>query len=183
MDNLERVIEGCRCGDEAMQRELYRMYSPRFYALCRRYTSDDELAREALVEGFLEVFNSVNNFRSEGSFEGWMQTIFIRKAVRVFGRERRRQNVEVGIEEREFVFTPRDIGTQIDIREALVAALRSLSEKERKVFNLVAIEQYTLVETAEILSLPESTVKTQYYRAQRIMKKKLTKKLGKNYIN
>ena len=84
MDNLERVIEGCKNGDAKMQRELYQRYSPRFYALCRRYSNDDEMANSALVDGFLTVFQSIGSYRGEGSFEGWMHKIFLRKIVHVY---------------------------------------------------------------------------------------------------
>ena len=182
METLESVIEGCKNGDEAMQAELYRLYSPRFYLLCRRYSPDDETAREILIDGFLSIFNDVRNYRGEGSFEGWMQTIFLRKSIKAFHSHQRRQSLFVPPDKEDFPYHPVDVGKQIDIREALVQALRTLSEKEQSVFNLVAVEEYTLADAAEMLALPESTVKSQYYRAQQKLKKKLLKHLGRNYL-
>lgn len=182
METLESVIEGCKVGDEAMQAELYRRYSPRFYLLCRRYAPDDDVAQQILVDSFLTIFAEVSHYRGEGAFEGWMQTIVVRQAIRSYKKNQRRWALFEDAEKEDFPYHQPDVGMQMDIREALVRALRLLSEKERRVFNLVAMEEYTLADAAELLKLPESTVKTQYYRAQRILKKRLMKHLGRHYL-
>lgn len=182
MMNLETVIEGCRKGDTAMQKELYEQYSPRFFALCRRYASDDETAREALIEGFITVFKGIENYRGTGSFEGWMHSIFIRTAVRLYRDEKRRHRYfEYGEELGANGGNP-NIDNQIDLRDALVESLQCLPRDERAVFNLVAVEEYTLADAAESLSIPESTAKSRYYRAVEKMRKMLEKRLGREYL-
>lgn len=182
MDTLEKVIEGCQNADEAMQAELYKRYSPRFYALARRYAPDDETAREILTDGFLAIFNDIENYRGDGSFEGWMQTIFIRKAIKAYNVSIRHRRMQLNPDKEDFPYTPDDVGRQIDIREALIKALQFLSDKERRVFNLVAVEEYTMTDAAELLGLPESTVKSQYYRAQETLKRKIMRILGRDYL-
>jgi RNA polymerase sigma-70 factor (ECF subfamily) len=182
MISLETVIEGCKQGNRAMQKELYDRYSSRFYALCRRYTNDTESANEILTDGFIDVFSEIGNYRNEGSFEGWMQTIFLRKAIRFYHANHRRQQTFKQLDSTEYDGGYADIATQIDIREALLVALRNLSNEERMVFNLVAVEDCSLKEAGKMMNIPVSTVKSRYYRALQTVRERLTKQLGENFI-
>ena len=165
-----------------MQKELYEMYSPRFYALCRRYTSDEESANEILADGFIAVFSEIGKYRSEGSFEGWMQTIFLRKAIKFFRDDHRRQQTFKELDSTEFDGEYADIAVQIDIRDAMVAALQRLPDEERVAFNLVAVEDYSLAEASEEIGIPISTVKSRYYRALQTVRVFLTKRLGEDFV-
>ena len=180
--NLDTVIEGCKEGNRAMQKRLYEEYSPRYYALCRRYSADDEEAREILTEGFISVFEDIKMYRYEGSFEGWMQTIFMRKAVKMFRDKKRRQRYFEAIDDIDYEDERVDIVEQIDVRDALVAALQRLPKDERVVFNLVAVEEFTLPEAAEELEISVSTVKTRYYKALQTVQTILKRRLGKEFL-
>lgn len=181
MINLESIIEGCRTGNKAMQKELYERYSGRFYALSRRYSDDEETARDILVEGFLKVFENIDKYSGSGSFEGWMSTIFLRTAIMFHRKKMLRKRFIVPLENDNYV-RQANIIEQIDIRDALIAALRELGKRERTVFNLVAIEGYSLSEVGKEMGMPEASAKTLYYRARQTLQKLLTKSLGHTYI-
>lgn len=181
MIQIEDIIEGCRNGDKAMQKELYERYNRRFYAFCRRYASDDESAREILVDGFITIYKNIDNYKGDGSFEGWMCTIFLRTAVAYYRDIVRRRDTikplgDVECEQRC------DIAQEIDIRDALIEALRKLSKRERAVFNLVAVDGYTMKEVGDELGITESTAKSHYYNAVESLRRILTKRLGTNYL-
>ncbi len=180
---ISALIEGCRNGDPAVQRKLYELYSPRFYSLCRRYSVDDNDAEDILVEGFMKVFQKIENYRGEGSFEGWMHTIFVRQIVHQFHNKKRHSTEHIE-DERESLLadTGKDLDLQIDVRDAMVKALRRLPEQQRVVFNLVAVEEYTLLDAANYLDIPESTAKSQFYKARESIKKYLRLFLGKRYM-
>ena len=181
MISLESVIEGCRNGDAAMQEELYRRYSPRYYALCRRYVPDDYLANEALVEGFLSVFKDIKGYRGDGSFEGWMTTVFVRTAYHLIKRDSRHTPLDDDHPDDD-IGENRSIEHQIDIRDALTSALRKLTDGQRMIVNMIAIEGYTFVEASKMLEEPQSTTKSHYYKALELLKKDLNRKLGKHYL-
>lgn len=180
--NLDTVIEGCRQGSRAMQKRLYETYSPRFYALCRRYSADDEEAREILTEGFITVFEDIGLYRGEGSFEGWMQTIFLRKAVSLYRDKKRRGRYFEPLEDSDYEGKYADLAEQIDVRDAMIEVLQKLPKSERAVFNMVAVEEYTFEEAGEELGVSASTVKSRYYRALQTTRRLLTKRLGKEFL-
>lgn len=182
MTALEDIIVGCKNGDPAMQKELYDRFSPRFYALCCRYAPDEYVAREMLVDGFTTILSEIGNYRGDGVFEGWMRVIMFRTIVADYRRNRRHRKA-VPIEEvNDAVASTREPDGNIDIREALPKALQCLNEKERKAFNMVAIDEYTFREAAELTGMPESTVKSQYYNAREKLKKKIVKIMGRDYF-
>ncbi len=181
MINLDSIIEGCRTGDKAMQKELYERYSGRFYALGLRYSDDEETARDILAEGFIKVFENIGKYNGSGSFEGWMTTIFLRTAIKFHRKKMLRKRLIVPLENDEYA-SRNTIVEQIDIRDALIAALRGLDKRERTVFNLVAIEGYSLSEAGEEMGMPEASAKTLYYRARQMLQKQLNQSLGRTYI-
>jgi len=181
MTDLDRIIEGCKKGDASMQSELYKQYSPRFYALCRRYVVDEDMANDALVEGFITVFQTIDKYSARGSFEGWMHTIFVRSAIHLLRKKMQQNERELSDELAADQGYSVDLDKQIDIRTALEQAMRLLTDKQRVIVNLIAIDDHTFVQVANELQLPESTVKWQYYQAMEIVKCKMKRRLKGTY--
>ncbi|MBQ1409593.1 MAG: RNA polymerase sigma factor [Bacteroidales bacterium] len=173
---MESIIEGCRKGDGVMQKALYDRFSGKFYVLCCRYMSNNALAQEVLSDGFLRVFEQIGNYRGEGSFEGWMRTIFVRCAMKKYRQEQYRQEVCTD-DDVELPGTNGNYDTQMDLRDALMAAMHRLPDIERQAFNLVAVEGYKLEEAADLIEENISTLKSRYYKALQKMRSMM-----KNYL-
>ena len=165
-----------------MQKELYDRYSPQFYAMCLRYASDEEMAKEILTEGFLSVFSGINDYRGEGPFEGWMRIIFLRHAVRVYRRDRKHVQMLGNSADMNAEHSTLPIDLRMDIREAITLAMKQLPDLQRQVFNLVAIEGYSFSEVKELLQLPQHNVKYAYYTAQKNLRTLLKNHLGQHYL-
>ena len=70
-----------------MQQELYNRFAPKMYGVCLRYASNTEEAEDILQEGFIKIFNKINSYRGEGSFEGWVRRIFVNTAIEQFRKK------------------------------------------------------------------------------------------------
>lgn len=66
-----------------------------------------------------------------------------------------------------------DHGQRMDVRNAFIHALRSLTAEQRMLFNLIAIEEYPITEVAKMHEVPVSTLKSRYYQARDLMRKKM----------
>lgn len=172
-DTIARVIRG----DRNAQHELYHLYSAKMFGVCLRYTSDAEIARDVLHDGFIKVFTSIRSFRNEGSFEGWVRRIMVNTALEHLRRSRNNFTVDIeqarGIESKGATTTP-----DYDI---MLKTVMELPQQYRTVFNLYAIEEYSHAEIAAMLGITESTSKSNYSRARAILRKKLEKILEINY--
>jgi RNA polymerase sigma factor (sigma-70 family) len=172
------LINGCIAGNRQMQELLYRLYAPKMYAVCLRYSTNAEDAQDLLQEGFIKVYRNIDRFRGDGSFEGWIRRIFVNTSIEQF---RKKTNVysisereEENIENREF--TALDTLAEKDI----INLVQELSPGYRTVFNMYVIEGYSHKEIGEMLGINEGTSKSQLARAKGLLQKMVEKYLNIN---
>ena len=170
MDSV--LLEGCRRGDPAAQRELFNRFSPRMFSVCRRYVSNKTDAEEVLIAGFVLVFSKINQFRDEGSFEGWMRRIMVNESL-AFLRKKRSLFLysELGGAEDESDPVLPDAAL---LMEELLDIVASLPDGYRTVFNLYAIEGYSHKEISGLLGIDENTSKSQLSRARQLLRQRLS---------
>lgn len=165
------LIDGCRKRESVSQRRLYDRYSGKMFGLCRRYVKNVMAAEDVLVTAFTKVFNRVEQYKGEGSFEGWIRRIVINEALTYL---RRNQSVylETSLEvaDREPDYAVHDVELHAeDIRRMV----EELPPGYRMVFNLYAVDGYSHKEIADMLHITEGTSKSQLNRARGMLKRML----------
>ncbi|MEM6725596.1 MAG: sigma-70 family RNA polymerase sigma factor [Bacteroidota bacterium] len=171
---LQAIIEGCRKQDSRSQELLFRYFAPRILTTCRRYETPHFGAQDILQETFLTVFNKFHQFDPDkGAIESWMKRIAINTALKVL-RKQKLQFVEIDYhpEAASMSATP-DVEPNIS-EEQILSALKELPEGYRTVFNLFVIDGFSHQEIAELLSISPQTSKSQFFKAKRMMRTKLT---------
>lgn len=160
----EKLIEACRKGDRKSQRELYEKYSPLMYSVCRRYVIELQEAEDILVCGFTKVFNKIDQFKGDGSFEGWIRRIMVNESL-TYLRRNKSMFLEVEIEKAEREPDYQQMHNQLEV-EDLYKLIDQLPTGYKTVFNLYAIEGFSHKEIAEQLGINENTSKSQLSRAR-----------------
>ncbi|MCO6494183.1 MAG: sigma-70 family RNA polymerase sigma factor [Bacteroidetes bacterium] len=158
------LVLKCLQGDAASQKKLFDIYSAKMYAVCLRYASDTELAKDFLQEGFIRVFQKLGQFRFEGSFEGWIRRVFVTTALE-YCRKQVKSVEEIGIEYYENLGYDNKIPENLNMKD-LLKLISSLPTGYRTVFNLFVIEGYSHQEIAKELDISENTSKTQLRKAR-----------------
>ena len=170
----KQLIKGCIGGDRIAQKALYDKYSRKMMGVCLRYVKDMEDARDLMQEGFIKVFTNIRRYTGDGSFEGWVRKIFVNCAL-----ERLRQHDVLrdagDINEMNYMDIPDEAEVSAISSEELISYVRSLPEGFRVVFNMYAVEGYSHKEIGEILHISESTSRSQYMRARRMLQKMILK--------
>lgn len=164
-------IEGCKKGDSTAQRKVFDCYSGKMYAICCRYVKDKMDAEDVLVLAFAKVFDCIHQFKSEGSFEGWVRRIVVNESL-TWLRKRKIMEVETDIEEADLEMDFQFLGDQLE-EEELLKMINELPPGYRAVFNLFAIEGYSHKEIADQLGIKENTSKSQLNRARIHLQKQL----------
>ena len=176
---IDSLLDGCKRGDRKAQESLYKALSSRMMAVCMRYAKDSYEAEDMLQMGFVKVFTKVPEFRSEGSFEGWIRRIMVNTAIETYRKTMRSLTV-VDIDEvydqPQSTFDMSQLETQ-----DLMKLVQQLSAGYRMVFNMYVIEGYSHREIAENLGISEGASKSQLSRARAILKEKLLKIEGSSY--
>lgn len=135
--------------------------------VCYRYVHDDFEAEEIMVEGFVKVFERIDQFKLEGSFEGWIRRIMVNEAL-MYLRSKKRMGWEVGYDDVLYEPSPQQFNTDLEV-EDLLSIIEKLPTGYRTVFNLYAIEGYSHDEIAKTLGITESTSKSQLHRARALL--------------
>lgn len=163
-------IEGCRNGDSRAQEKVYGAYAGRMFAVCFRYLRDRQVAEDVLVMAFTKAFQSIGQYRGEGSFEGWIRRIVVNQALMELRRNRTRfDQVELSVQDSDLC-SWQEHGLELSDLLTLVA---SMPVGYRTVFNLYAVEGYSHQEIAAMLGIDEGTSKSQLSRARNYLKSRI----------
>lgn len=169
----QELLDGCKKNSRSCQNLLYEKFSPKMLGICLRYSSEINTAEDILQEGFIKIFSSIESFRNEGSFEGWMKRIMVRTAI-----EQYRKTIQIHAYN-DLVDDNQDFsdisGVDSLSTRDLLKMIQQLPSGFRNVFNLYAIEGYSHQEISEMLNISEGTSKSQLSRARGILQDKILK--------
>src|SRR5271168_2805682 len=173
LDLDSTLVERCLTGDDAAWEELVRLHTRRVYGFCYRFTGKDSEAQDLTQDVFLRVFRSLGSFRStEGSFSTWLARL-TRNLLIDHYRRTRNERITDSIEEQ----LPRVEETRMTTRsdsavagreasELLQGALAKLSPELRETIILRDLQDLEYREIAQILAIPEGTVKSRLNRGR-----------------
>ena len=170
----KQLIDGCINGNRQAQKALYDKYANRMMAVCLRYMKDTEDARDLLQEGFIRLFINISRYMGEGSFDGWVRKIFVNCALERLRQPDVLRNAD-NIEETGYMDIPDDSEVAQLPASEIMALVSSLPDGFRTVFNLFAIEGYSHKEIGQKLQITESTSRSQYMRARKMLQKMILK--------
>jgi len=175
----EVLIERACEGDRAAFDVLYEIYFPRVYAFVARRIGNRADAEETVQEVFLGAFSGLGSFRREGAFAAWLLGVARRT---VAGRFKKKRHPTVPLDEAAeprtldlLAPTVRREPTPLEHYECgerltrLSAAARDLSAEQRRLFALHHLEHLPIHEIALRLAKSEDAVKSNLYRARRIL--------------
>jgi RNA polymerase sigma-70 factor, ECF subfamily len=174
LDQDTNLVERCVSGDDAAWEELVRQHTRRVYGLCYRFTGSDAEAQDLTQEVFLRIFRSLRSFRStEGSFVTWLARL-TRNLLIDHYRRTRQERVTDSIEEQLPMLEenmaasarPEGLVAGREASEILQAALQRLSPELRETVILRDLQEMEYREIAQVLKVPEGTVKSRLNRGR-----------------
>lgn len=172
----EDLIARCKSGDREAHYKLYKLYSRAMFNVCYRITGRDDDAEDALQEAFISAFRSLDSYRGDAAFGAWLKRIVINKAINLVKKKRHELLPE---DENWDVAEPTEA---TEYKEELTVdrvkmAIAQLPDGYRTVLTLYLLEGYDHQEIAEIMSISESTSKSQLNRAKGKLRELLTGKI------
>lgn len=170
--SLENIIHLCKKNNRAAQKQIYDAYSSVLFSVCLRYANSYEDAQDTFQEGFIIIFNKIDQYNFQGSFEGWMKRIMINLSL-----EKLRKNPLQESENIELYPAICEEDEEIDFDfeyEKILEIIQDLPHQYRQVFNLYVMENFSHQEIASLLNISVGTSKSNLSRARNILKQKLT---------
>lgn len=166
---LKEVIDQCIKNDKTAQERLYKLLSSKLFAVCLKYSRNYEEAQDNLQDGFILLFNKLNQFQYKGSFEGWAKRIFINNILQKYRSPGILEIVTEEFPELEDV----EIENENISMNFLLEIIQQLPDRYRLVFNLYVFDDYSHKEISEMLGITIGTSKSNLARARQILKDKI----------
>ena len=183
MHDERELLARLKAGDRGAFAEMIEQNSPQIYNLALRMMEDPSEAEEILQETFLQAVRHIGNFRGQSKIGTWLYRIATNQALM---RLRRKRPISVplnGSEDDEYPIInlvsdwsnrPESDFLNSEARDEMRDAILALPDRLRVVFVLRDIEGLTTAETAEILDLSISAVKSRLLRARLKLRDKLS---------
>jgi RNA polymerase sigma-70 factor (ECF subfamily) len=170
----ELLLQSIAAGDKCAMRVLFQRHNVRVYRFVLRLVGNTSLAEDIVSEVFLVVWWGASRFRAESQVTTWLLAIARHKAMSAL---RRRAEAQLDDHAAAAIVDPRDDPeTRLDKQdrsEIIQRCLTRLSPSHREIIDLVYYHGKLVREVAEIVGVPEGTVKTRMFHARRHMSKML----------
>lgn len=164
----KKLVKECLKANPQAQRQLYDCYAETMLGICYRYTKSVADAEDILQDGFIKVFNNLQQFRGEGELGGWIRSIMVRTALNYL-KKNKRYSADLSYDDIE-LHPVTDDNPQVSLQaKELADMIRQLPTGYQTIFNLHAIEGYTHVEIGTMLGINEGTSRSQYARGRSLL--------------
>jgi len=165
------LVEASREGDREAFGKLVDAYQKPVFNLALRMLGDREDARDATQETFLRAWESLSSFKPEHRFFSWIYRIAINEALDL--RSRRTRPEPIGAWAVSATQGPEGAMLESETSRIVQSALLELKPDHRTVAVLRHLRRCNYREIADILHIPEKTVKSRLFEARQQLKRAL----------
>ncbi len=174
----ELMLAGSIKNNAVAQEAFYNRFSPKMLGVCYRFAKNREDAEDMLQEGFIKVFSQLQQFRNEGSLEGWIRRIMVHTCINTLKKNKKFTD-SVELIHANTLMVKYDMIPAIMQAKQVIECIRMLPLGYRTVLNLFALEGFSHKEIGDLLEVGESTSRSQYTRAKAMLEEIL---LSKNIV-
>lgn len=165
----EQLVRACMSGQRGSQQRLYEKYKAKMFGICLRYAKSREDAEDMLLDGFMKVFRDLKQFQFKGSLEGWIRKVMVNTALMHL---RKKHRFDFQKTDNELLLNQISIEPSVTQNiqvDAIIQLIQQLPVGYQTIFNLYAVEGFSHKEIGERLDIKESTSRSQYTRARRLL--------------
>ena len=175
-----QIVRRCMDGDSGAWSELVRTHHRRVYGLCYRFTGNPTDAEDLTQDVFLKVYSNLSSFdTARGSLQVWITTLTRNLLVDNFRRTRNQRatgSLDDGWESTEELKpidrltangpSPHESAASKELAKMVQNALARVSVELREAVILRDLQDMDYKEIAQVLSIPEGTVKSRISRGR-----------------
>jgi RNA polymerase sigma-70 factor, ECF subfamily len=186
------VVQRCLDGDSGAWTELVKAHHRRVYSLCYRFTGSSHDAEDLTQDVFLKVYGNLAAFDlARGTFQTWVTTMTRNLLVDHFRRSKQQRatdSMDAGWDDKDDPTiaarlsasgpTQHDRAAQKEIAKMVQEALTRISPELREAVILRDLQDMDYKEIAQVLRIPEGTVKSRISRGRAELARLLDKNKG-----
>jgi RNA polymerase sigma-70 factor, ECF subfamily len=178
--DFAQLVRRCMDGDSAAWAELVRSHHRRVYGLCYRFTGNPTDAEDLTQDVFLKIYSNLASFDvGRGSLQVWIATMTRNLLIDNFRRTRNQRatsSLDEGWESAEDLPlvtrltasgpTPHESAAQKELAKMVQNALAKVTVELREAVILRDLQDMDYKEIAQVLGIPEGTVKSRISRGR-----------------
>jgi RNA polymerase sigma-70 factor (ECF subfamily) len=175
-----QIVRRCMDGDSSAWAEMVRTHHKRVYGLCYRFTGNPADAEDMTQDVFLKIYSNLGSFdAARGSLQVWITTMTRNLLVDNFRRTRNQRatsSLDDGWESAEELkpvdrltargVSPHEAAAQKELAAMVQNALARVSVELREAVILRDLQDLDYKEIAQVLGIPEGTVKSRISRGR-----------------
>lgn len=155
-------------GDRLAMQVLFARHQVRVYRFVLRLVGNQTAAEDLISDVFLDVWRQADRFEGRSAVSTWLLAIARFKALSLMRRKPEQElNEEMAGAIEDKSDDPEITIQKKDKSAALRRCLEALSPEHREVVDLVYYHEKSVLEVAEIVGIPEATVKTRMFYARK----------------
>lgn len=165
-----------------------RRHNGKLFRVARAIVKDDADAEDVLQEAYLDAYRHIDGFRGGAQVVTWLTRIVINQSLMRL-RKQKRDRVVVSFGDRaagesgqpepeaadDRTESPSNAALRAELRRMLERRIDELPVAFRTVFVMREVEDMTVQETAECLSIPAATVRSRLFRARALLREALAR--------
>lgn len=176
MSEEARLIARAKAGDIGALEALYEQYKTSVYRSALAITRDRGAAEEILQDAFLRAFRHIDNVHDGGPIGPWLHRITINLSY-TWATKRKRWSLPLEqVIDRLITApasSPEHTVEQNELQQVVREAIDQLEFPHRATIVLFYLEGFSLAEIAEIMDVPEGTVKSRLYYGRKKLREAL----------
>ncbi len=175
----DQLIKRAQSGDEEAFNALYEKYYKTMLYSAYRFTNNMEDAKDAVQTAFMQMYQSIGNLKDPKYFRLWMNKIVRGKCIDIFHKNR---DVPVDTMQDEIVnlyaedhddYVPHKRLLRSSDQDIVIHLITELPKHYQEILFYAYYSQFSMKEMANILDIPEGTVKSRLYAAKRSLRDKV----------
>ena len=177
-------------GDQTAFEVLFKKYNRHVARLVYSVIRTPDLVEDTVQEVFLLVYRNLHKFRQQSAFKTWLYRITVNESLRQISRAQRWQPLPEQEAEPEGthdtlvsypgVESPERMLLQGERKALVQEGLGQLNPNQKLILSLYYMEDLSIQEISEVLSIPEGSVKSRLFYARENLKKLLDPVLGEH---
>jgi RNA polymerase sigma-70 factor (ECF subfamily) len=189
-DSDAQLVTRAARGDEDAFEALMRRYNGRLFRVARSILKNESEAEDALQDAYLDAFRHLREFRGDAQIVTWLTRLVINQSLMRL-RKKKRDSRIVAIADRHPLASrtneidvadtttesPSTATLRAEMRRILEHTIDDLPVTFRTVFVMRDVEEMSVQDVADCLSIPSATVRTRLFRARALLREALARDL------
>lgn len=181
--NETTIIKRILAGEKELFEILVRRNNQRLYRVIRSYIKDESEIEDVMQDSFIKAYTKLHQFKLAASFSTWLIRIGINESLAKLKKKDKTYHLSEqldGFKDSPFLkvsdckqLNPQDRMIQHEAKQLLESVIDDLALKYRTIYILKEVEEMSLKEIADALSLTVGNVKVRLHRAKMMLKEKL----------